>query len=107
MCAAPSVLPSTTVMVSTVYPASRIQGFVPAYLIDLNEDHTSIFMALDKEQRPTLPPLPPLSYTVCVIEATPNQRASLYGSFKEAPPSLSTATLSHCQRTVGKYGFQT
>lgn len=45
----PLVLPSTTVMVSTVYPASRIQGFVPGYLIDLNEDHTSIFMALDKE----------------------------------------------------------
>ena len=46
----PLVLPSTTVMVSTVYPASRIQGFVPGYLIDLNEDHTSIFMALDKEE---------------------------------------------------------
>ena len=45
----PLVLPSTTVMVSTVYPASRIQGFVPVYLTDLNEDHTSIFMALDKE----------------------------------------------------------
>lgn len=90
--------------VCTVCPDGRIQGIVPLNLIDLNDDPTSTLHGPGKRGEgllfSTLPPLSPLSYTVC--HRSFSRLTCLYSWQLQRSSTISQ--YSYSQSVLGDYG---